>query len=143
VGSPTIRVGIVSPAGGVGSSTPDDHFIAGPHCRVPSSASGRVGRAGVRPTIGGRIVSLAGVHVQSAISSTPDDHLTAGPHCRVRVPINGRMVGGCPGIIGASIHLSRYCRKHIISTRRRHCLRGLPFRSGSPGLATALCAIQP
>ena len=40
---------------------PDHHFAAGPHCRVPVSGSGRVGGAGGRPTVGGGIVSPAGV----------------------------------------------------------------------------------
>ena len=42
-------------------SAPDDHFTAGPHCRVNVSASGRVGRAGGCPTIRAGIVSPAGV----------------------------------------------------------------------------------
>ena len=63
-------------------SAPDDHFTAGPHCRVTGSGSGRVGRAGGCPTIGAGIVSPAGVQ-QSPPISAPDDHFTAGPHCRV------------------------------------------------------------
>ena len=43
------------------SSAPDDHFAAGPHCRVTISAIGRVGGAGGCPTIGAGIVSPAGV----------------------------------------------------------------------------------
>ena len=40
-GCPTIRAGIVSPAGVIErTSTPDDHFTAGPDCRVTVSARG-------------------------------------------------------------------------------------------------------
>ena len=45
----------------VGAPTPDDHFAAGPDCRVIVSADGRVGGAGGRPTVGAGIVSPAGV----------------------------------------------------------------------------------
>ena len=45
------------------ASAPDDHFAAGPDCRVSYSGSGRVGGAGGRPTIGAGIVSPAGVQV--------------------------------------------------------------------------------
>ena len=62
-------------------STPDDHFSAGPDCRVTISGSGRVGGAGGCPTIRAGIVSPAGVQVLP--SSAPDDHFAAGPDCRV------------------------------------------------------------
>ena len=42
-------------------SAPDDHFAAGPDCRVKLSGIGRVGGAGGCPTIGAGIVSAAGV----------------------------------------------------------------------------------
>src|SRR5207247_3167201 len=86
---------IVSPAGvkkAAIKSTPDDHFAAGPHCRVTVSASGRAGGAGRCPTVGAGIVSPAGVQ-KAAIKSTPDDHFAAGPHCRLTVSAGGR-VGG-------------------------------------------------
>ena len=57
-GCPTIRIGIVSPAGGI-SCVVDDHFAAGPRCRA--TPSGRVGGASGCPTIGVGIVSPAGV----------------------------------------------------------------------------------
>ena len=46
---------------GVGSSstTPDDHFAAGPDCRVPISGSRRVRATSGYPTIRARIVSEA------------------------------------------------------------------------------------
>ena len=40
-------------------STPDDHFTAGPHCRVTPSGSGRIGGAGSCPSIRTGIVSPA------------------------------------------------------------------------------------
>ena len=42
-------------------SAPDDHFTAGPDCRVIGSGSGRIGGAGGCPTVRARIVSPAGV----------------------------------------------------------------------------------
>jgi hypothetical protein len=54
---PTVGAGIVSPAAvaitdaAVTKATPDDHFAAGPHCRVPVSGSGRAGGAGSCPRV--------------------------------------------------------------------------------------------
>ena len=66
-GCPTIRARIVSAAriciGATGSSTPDNHFAAGPYCRVIISPSGRVGDAGGCPAIDGRVVSAAAVQI--------------------------------------------------------------------------------
>ena len=42
-------------------AAPDDHFTAGPNCRVSHSRSGRIGDAGGRPTVRAGIVSRAGV----------------------------------------------------------------------------------
>ena len=57
-GGPTVGAGIIPPAGvkravtvNVGASAPDDHFAAGPHCRVVHAASGRVGRARWSPCV--------------------------------------------------------------------------------------------
>ena len=58
-------------------SAPDDHFTASPHCRVIVSASGRVGRAGGRPTIRAGIVSPAGV--QTLLQSTPPQTIISLP----------------------------------------------------------------
>ena len=82
-------------------SAPDDHFTAGPDCRVIVSGSGRVGGAGGCPTVRAGIVSPAGVQrAGAAINSAPDDHFTAGPDCRVIVSASGRVggAGGCPTI---------------------------------------------
>jgi len=91
-GYPTIRGGIVSPAGVqpvidtiVEKPTPDNHFIAGPDCRVPISAIRCVDDARGYPTIGGGIVFSAGVHKVIATiveKPTPDNHFIAGPDCR-------------------------------------------------------------
>src|SRR5436305_2056410 len=82
-GCPTIRAGIVLPAGvqkvrAIRSSTPDDHFTAGPHCCVNASTTGRVGSADSCPTIRAGIVSRACVHIHAVISA-PDDHFAATP----------------------------------------------------------------
>src|SRR5881398_2748467 len=63
---PTIRAGIVSPAGikivgAAGISAPDDHFAASPDRRVVVSSIRRVGGAGGHPAIRARIVFPAGV----------------------------------------------------------------------------------
>ena len=109
---PTVGAGIVSPAGiQIMTATieeipaPDDHFGAGPHCRVKVSASGRVGGAGSCPTVGAGIVSPASVQiVEAVIDSAPDDHFAAGQHCRVKVSGSGRIggAGSCP-TVGAGI----------------------------------------
>jgi hypothetical protein len=108
-GDPTIGAGIVFPASvrygraprDCNCSTPNDHFTAGPDCRVKVSGRRRVGRAGGYPTIRAGIVSAAGNqrHVIAGIS-TPNDHFTAGPDCRVTVSGRGRVgrAGSCPRI---------------------------------------------
>ena len=58
-GCPTVGAGIVPPAGvdwvgteGTGASTPDNHFAAGPHCRVGVAPIGRVGETRWGPCVG-------------------------------------------------------------------------------------------
>ena len=60
-------------------SAPDDHFTASPDCRVTVRASGRVGRAGGRPTVGAGIVSAAGVQILDATSSMPPQTIISLP----------------------------------------------------------------
>ena len=107
-GCPTVGAGIVSAAGVQIAvaviSAPDDHFAAGPHCRV--SIVGQRARwwcwwlSNCRcwDCISRRCSKLR------AIKSTPDDHFAAGPHCRVIDSGSGRVggAGGCP-TIGARI----------------------------------------
>ena len=96
-------------------SAPDDHFTAGPHCRVNVSGSGRVGGAGGCPTVGAGIVSPAGVQKAAAIISAPDDHFAAGPDCRVHVSGSGG-VGECgceSSVIGAATRGTSYYRKRV------------------------------
>src|SRR6188472_2765840 len=64
-------------------SAPDDHFIAGPHCRVKVSVDRRVGDTGGCPTVGARIVSPASIKNADVTKSAPNDHFAAGPNCRV------------------------------------------------------------
>src|SRR5947209_6228958 len=95
-----LRLRAVSPAS-VGIrrfSPPDDHFTAGPDCRLTKSGSGRVGGAGGCPTIRARIVSAAGIKNALVVraSATPDDHFTASADCRV-IGSRGRRVGGAGG----------------------------------------------
>src|SRR6476660_627765 len=89
-GRPSIRAGIVFPAGVQivartieRISTPNDHFTASPHRRVILSANGRVDRGGGRPAIRAGIISPAAIEIVAEVAAAPDDHFTAGPHCRV------------------------------------------------------------
>ena len=52
-------------------SAPDDHFAAGPDCRVRVSGSGRAGGAGGCPTVCAGIVSPAGVQIRPSTSIHP------------------------------------------------------------------------
>ena len=112
-------------------SAPDDHFVAGPDCRVIDSGSGRVGGAGGCPTIGARIVSPASVQIAAGIvNSAPDDHFAAGPHCRVNVSGSGRVggAGGCPTVV-LGLYLPpvfKKCRHQFRPRRSFRCRSTLP-----------------
>src|SRR5215831_11274651 len=113
-GYPTVGGRIVSPASVQESqvavpTAPDDHFGAGPHCRVPLSAIRRVADGGGVPTIGAGVISAAGVQINVVAQAvkkmpTPDDHFGAGPHCRVPLSAIRRVAdgGGVP-TIGAGV----------------------------------------
>jgi hypothetical protein len=101
-GCPTIRAGVVSPAGVLANgsiSAPDDHFNTRPHCGVTPSAVRCVARADGCPIIGAGIISSAGIEIvvvdPVVIIPAPDDYFTAGPHCRV-----GDAGFGCVGRAG-------------------------------------------
>src|SRR4029450_13372541 len=88
-------------------SAPDDHFAAGPHCRVTvGSGFGRVGGTWSRPSVADRIVSTARIEqsVGAAITAAPDNHFAAGPDCCVPPSGSGRSdgAGGCP-TVGAGV----------------------------------------
>src|SRR5438045_2129222 len=108
-GCPSVRVGIVSPAGVhipcgvIFIAGPDDHFTAAPDYCVSGSGSGRVGGAGGCPTIRAGIVLTAAVAktATGALTlSAPDDHFTASPDCSVSISAIRRVgdAGGCPTI---------------------------------------------
>ena len=86
---------------------PDDHFTAGPHCRVLVSGFGCVGGAGGRPAVGRRIAhSRRCLGIRAFAVAAPDDHFTACPDCRVLFSGNGGASGAgvypsirCPGIV--------------------------------------------
>ena len=128
-------------------STPDDHFTAGPDCRVNASASGRVGRAGGCPTIRAGIVSPAGVQTVAAINSAPNDHFTAGPDCRVTVSGRGRVgrAGGCPTIRAGIVSPAgvQIVHRHIHPKRSFHCRSRLPCDTHrAVGALVVLVAVQ-
>src|SRR4029079_3263466 len=83
---PTIRLGIISPAGvlkaAAGLSAPDNHFTASPHRCVKIPAIRRVGGAGGCPAVGRRIISPAGIQ-EAGVATAPDNHFSAGPDCGV------------------------------------------------------------
>src|SRR5258708_21010371 len=103
-GCPPVGAGFVSPAGveiaAAIIAAPDDHFAAGPHCRVIVSASGRAGGAGRCPTVG------AGIRSEEHISELQSpDHLVCRllletNHC-VSIPSAGRPAGA--GVWRASV----------------------------------------
>ena len=59
-------------------SAPNDHFTAGPDCRVRISASGSVSSAGGCPTIRAGIISPAGVQIVITL---------APPHTIITLPV--------------------------------------------------------
>ena len=96
----SIGAASVSAAGvSIGVAAPDDHFTAGPHCRVKASAGGRTGGAGGGPTICDGVISPTGVQKGAAVAAA-DDHFAAGPDCRVNVSGAWRAddAGGCPTV---------------------------------------------
>ena len=110
-GCPTVRARIVSDATvqilttGINiSSAPNDHFAAGPDCRMVYP--GLISVVGWCPTVGVGIISPAGVSVESdAHLSAPDDHFIARrPHCGMKGSTSRRAscAGGCP-TVGAGI----------------------------------------
>ena len=64
-------------------AAPDNHFATRPYCHESIPARPYIHEAGRSPSVGGRIVSRAGVQIVRPITSTPDYHFTAGPQRRV------------------------------------------------------------
>ena len=133
-GCPTIRAGIVSPAGvenvAAIKSAPDDHFTASPHCRVKVSGSGCVGGAGGCPTIRAGIVSPAGVQVACRCQIRPRRSF----RCRSTLPCDvsgsGRVggAGGRPTIRAGIVSPAgvQSWRQHLRPRRSFHCQSTLP-----------------
>src|SRR5437762_3776124 len=125
---PTVREGIVSPAGIVGVSAPDDHFSASPNGCVAGSRTGRASGTGVGPSIGSRTVSAASVQITETITrSAPDDHFSPGPYRGVIQSIRGRVraASGCPEIIKATKWSVGYDGKDKGSSSRYNPIVGL------------------
>ena len=112
-------------------SAPDDHFTAGPDCRVTIRAAGAlVVLVAVQLSVLGLYLPPVFRYAAASIS-TPDDHFTAGPDCRVNVSGSGRVggAGGCPtvraGIVSpASVRIA--VASHIRPRRSFHCRSRLP-----------------
>ena len=151
-GCPTIRAGIVSPAGvqivGAIRFRPRRSF----HCRstlpCDDSSSGRIGGAGGRPAIRAGIVSPAGVEIATAIIATPDDHFTASPYCRVTISGSGRVcrAGRCPTVCAGIVSPAGVEIAVLPSLRPRrsfHCQSTLPYEDiGQSGALSVLVAVQ-
>jgi len=69
-------------------TAPDDHFTAGPDCRVELACSGGIVGAGGYPIIRARRISPPGVQIgeTSIRFSAPDDHFATRPDCGVSYP---------------------------------------------------------
>ena len=110
-------------------STPDDHFTAGPDCRVRLSASGRVGGAGGCPTIRAGIVSPASI--QTAADSA---HPRQSFHCRSTLPCDSYRAEGALVVLVAvqlsvlGLYLPPVLERqiHIHPRRSFHCQSKLP-----------------
>src|SRR2546428_5436893 len=72
--------------------SPDNHFAAGPDCRVTDSSNGRIPVTSGYPTVGGWIVSAATVQIWigTSAASGPYKHFTARPNCGVTGARRGR-----------------------------------------------------
>ncbi len=121
-GRPTVGDGIISAAGvqieWCQSTAPDDHFTAGPDCRVNFGHRAHwwcwwLSNCRCWDCISRRCS-------KHAVISAPDDHFTASPDCRVM----GSGIGGIgecrwsPRIIGAATRGTSYYRKRVGSTPR-------------------------
>ena len=113
-------------------SAPNDHFTAGPHCRVIGSGSGRVGGAGGCPSIRAGIVSPASVQSQGLTGIV---HPRRSFHCRSTLPCDqpradGRVVcwwlSNCPCWDCISRRCSHSRRLSIRPRRSFHCRSTLP-----------------
>src|SRR6267154_417579 len=117
---PTIRIGVISPAGVDEIRTdpaPYDHFTATPDCCVSLSGFGCIGSVGGCPAVGPWIISPSGIQVAGAIDTAPNNHFTTGPDCRVIIPWRRCVdeVGRRPGI-GRRVVPSTGIQKEILST---------------------------
>ena len=118
------------------TSAPDDHFTAGPDCRVIDRA------AGALVVLVAVQLSVPGLYLPPVLKepllvvSAPDDHFTAGPDCRVTVSCRGRVggAGGCPtiraGIVSPPVFEGAECRIH--PKRSFHCRSRLPCDISRP-----------
>ena len=132
------------------TSAPDDHFTAGPHCRVIFSGSGRVGGAGGCPTIRAGIVSPAGVQIARLIHHIRPRRSF---HCRSTLPCE--LLGAVGALVVlVAVQLSvpglylppvfKVVAYHHIRPRRSfHCRSTLPCDGlGQSGALVVLVAVQ-
>ena len=79
-------------------STPDNHFAAGPDCRVAGSGIRRIGSSGRCPGIRAGIVFSTCIEGKAyEVDAAPDNHLAASPYCGMVVSASGRIGGAGSG----------------------------------------------
>ena len=139
--------GLYLPAGvqvsEVGRSAPDDHFAAGPHCRVSHRPAGAlVVLVAVQLSVLGLYLP-AGVQIAAAVISAPDDHFAAGPHCRVSSSASGRAggAGGCPTVGAGIVSPAGVQKLPSKSTPDDHFAAGPHCRVTTPRAAGALVVL--
>ena len=133
----------------ISGSAPDDHFTAGPDCRVRVSRGGRVGDASRCPTIGAGIVSAASVQRIDSRRHRPrrSFHCRSTPPCE-RYRAAGALVvaGSCPtirsGIVSSASIQEKRCHQ-LRPTRSFHCRSTPPYDwIRASGALVVLVAVQ-
>ena len=128
-------------------STPNDHFTAGPDCRVTLEP------AGALVVLVALQLSAAGcISPRCSEASTPNDHFTAGPDCRVIASAMGALILlvaiqlSVPGLYFPPVSYcsrARVHQEHIHPKRSFHCRsRLLCDRIGQWARWSVLVAVQ-
>ena len=130
-----------------GQSAPDDHFTAGPDCRMVRTGRWCVDRGSSYPAIRTGIVSSSGPDVVVPMSS-PDNHFTAAPDCRVKLSAS-QVRQWCPLLSNCPCrdHICRQCFASSCCRRLRprrsfHCQSTLPCDRSAAGALVVLVVTQ-
>ena len=107
-------------------SAPDDHFAAGPDCRVIQSGQwARWSCWWLSNYPCWDCISRRCLKARDNLSA-PDDHFTASPHCRVTESGSGRVggAGGCPTIRARIVSPAGVHDRHVPSAPDDHFTAG-------------------